>query len=188
MDEIPCESTPPLLSPPDIIQQLQAGASIVALALQCGLTAEGLRLRLKRWAYLYTGLPYQQLAHEVMVNRMLDYEAQLDAATDSVGVARARESLAHSRWICERRIRLFNPKAEVELENRLTIIVQRQQPVLVPVAGPGQAEEAEELDPARRRADADAGTNGAHPAAAASEAGGLSGRRGPVKGNPTGTA
>lgn len=119
---------------PDLIHRWLSGESLAKIAREQGLSDEGLRKRIKSWSYRYSGdnQTYKDLAEQVLINRMVEAEEKLEESIDSVGVARAREVLNHSRWVTGRRLPQFADKQETRSDNRITITIHRpQSPVLV---------------------------------------------------------
>ena len=131
MSETALESSPLAIALPEIVQRYLNGESLMQLSAECAMSAEGLRIAIRRWAYSYSGdnQAYNEIVEQVLVNRLIDREDQLDIAADSVGIARAREALNQARWIASRRLpKKFGEKFESSHDSRITVIVQRERP------------------------------------------------------------
>lgn len=119
-DELPQVSPPPL---PDIIQRYLNGESIQELA-------KGNRTHtrtLYRWMLTECGPEYEQVITHCLTNRIADADELLDTAEDSCQIARAREIAKFARMDFERRRpKLYGPKQEINTDNRITVVVQRQ--------------------------------------------------------------
>lgn len=126
---------------PTIIQRYLNGESLQDLARESQVHAR----TLYRWILAETGPEYDHIITECLTNRIADADLNLETATDTCQVARAREQARFARMDYERRRpKLYGPKQELEVDNKLTIIVQRQgrqpdsQPVQVIGQGTGQ--------------------------------------------------
>lgn len=121
-DDLPTVSPPPL---PDIIQRYLNGESIQELA-------QGNRIHtrtLYRWMLTDAGPEYDSIITNCLTNRIADADELLDSATDSCQIARAREIAKFARMDFERRRpKLYGPKQEINTDNKITVIVQRQTP------------------------------------------------------------
>lgn len=119
-DELPAKTPPPL---PDIIQRYLNGESIQELA-------QGNRIHtrtLYRWMLTDAGPEYDSIITNCLTNRIADADELLDSATDSCQIARAREIAKFARMDFERRRpKLYGPKQEINTDNKITVIVQRQ--------------------------------------------------------------
>ncbi len=154
--------TPPSI--PVIIQRYLNGESLHALARESQVHAR----TLYRWILAETGPEYDHIITECLTNRIADADLNLETAADTCQVARAREQARFARMDYERRRpKLYGPKQELEVDNKLTIIVQRQsrqpdsQPVQVIGQGAGQdgAGAVAVQDSSRTDADFDPGQN-----------------------------
>lgn len=129
---------PPL---PDIIQRYLNGESMQDLATECRVH----RQTIYNWIFSGVGdKDYEQIVTTAMVNRIADADQELDESLTVFDIARAREKMRFTRMDLERRRpKLYGPKQEIEHDNRITVIVQREgQPLQVV----GMVIEAEQVE------------------------------------------
>ena len=122
-DELPVKTAPTPPPLPDIIQRYLNGESMQQLAMESRVN----RQTLYRWMLGYTGTEYDSLITDALITRVAEADSQLDEAEDTCGIARAREHMKYSRMDLERRRpKLYGPKQEINTDNKITVIVQRQ--------------------------------------------------------------
>jgi hypothetical protein len=137
--ELPSEELTIPLSDKDvqtfqIIQRWRDGESLLSLSQELQLTKEGLRRRIKSLAYKYSGSDrlYQELVREVLVNKLIDDEENLESAETQVAAARGREMLKHAEWLAERLMPdRFAPKREVRQDTTVRVVVERRKPLVI---------------------------------------------------------
>lgn len=115
---------------PDIIQRYLNGESMVDLAKDSAVHPR----TLYRWMLTECGPAYDQIITECLSNRIADADVLLMESTDSCQVARARELAKFARMDFERRRpKLYGPKQEIEVDNKISVTIQRYtpQPVVV---------------------------------------------------------
>lgn len=109
---------------PDIVQRYLNGESCQAIAAELGLH------RATIYRYLLDGqadATHEQLITHGLINRIAEADQDLEDASTSCDIARAREKAKFARMDFERRRpKLYGPKQEVSMDTSLTIIVQRQ--------------------------------------------------------------
>lgn len=119
-DELPVKTPPPL---PDIIQRYLNGESMQDIAKDSRTASR----TLYRWMLTDAGPEYDSIITNCLTNRIADADELLDNAQDSCQVARAREIAKFARMDFERRRpKLYGPKQEINTDNKITVIVQRQ--------------------------------------------------------------
>jgi hypothetical protein len=124
---------------PEIIQRYLNGESMQQLATEARVN----RLTLYRWMLAYTGTEYDHLITDALITRIADADQSLDDAEDNCSIARAREHMKYSRMDFERRRpKLYGPKHEMEIDNKITVVINRLGPQQV-VVGQGQGETVE---------------------------------------------
>lgn len=118
------EQPPSLPAPiPDLIQRYLNGESIQTLA-QEHRTA---RQTIYNWMLAETQEQYEQLVTTGLVNRIADADGELDEAATAIDIARAREKCRYSRMDFERRRpKLYGPQAHVQVDQAITVIVNRE--------------------------------------------------------------
>jgi hypothetical protein len=116
-------------STPKVIEEWLLGIkSLAVLSQEQGISPEALRKRIKAWTYSYSGndYAYKQLRDAVLIHRLIEEEEKIDAAPDKVAVARARESLNHSRWLASTLIPdRFAQKQYLAVDKRVQVRVNR---------------------------------------------------------------
>ena len=125
---MPTQSDPDLPTPtptpviPDLVQRYLNGESIQSLAdnsQHCFRT-------IYHWLLRECGPEYEHVQTQALINRIADADYQLDIAASKVSVARAREQAKFARMDFERRRpKLYGPKQEVSVDEKITVIVQR---------------------------------------------------------------
>ena len=107
---------------PDLVQRYLNGESIQSLAddsQHCFRT-------IYRWLLKEAGPEYDAIQTDALISRIADADYELQNARDKVSVARAREQGRFARMDFERRRpKLYGPKQEIAMEERITVIVQR---------------------------------------------------------------
>lgn len=123
---------------PNLIQRLESGSSLEQLAQELGVSRESLRKKIKVWCYTYSGTNelYQDLITRSMGERLVEAEDAHEASLSrgAIAVAHARDSLAHVRWMLERRVnKLYGPKQQIQQDTSISITIQEltPQPVVV---------------------------------------------------------
>lgn len=92
------------------LSKIQEGKSLRAIAADHGIAVSTLH----RWLLGEVPDEYRYLQQQGLIARVVDADAELDAARDHVAVAKAREAARFFRWDLERRLpALFGPKQEV---------------------------------------------------------------------------
>jgi hypothetical protein len=112
---------------PEIVQRYRQGESLAAIATESRVCARSLY----NWILAEHGPEYQAIQTECLLNRVADADAQLEQSTDKFQIMRAREIARFSRMDLERRRpQLYGPKTEVKQDTTITVIVQREPPVI----------------------------------------------------------
>ena len=136
------ESSETLPTPvPDLIQRYLNGESIQSLAddsQHCFRT-------IYRWLLKEAGPEYDSIQTDALISRIADADYELQNARDKVSVARAREQGRFARMDFERRRpKLYGPKQEVSVDEKITVIVQRHptpQDIVIDVRNTQEKEE-----------------------------------------------
>ena len=118
----------PSLDIPTAIQRYLDGESMQVLAKEWQISPQGAYKRVKRYILSYTGDndAYQNLITQALVDRVADVDERLEMAADAVDIARAREIARFARMDFERRRpKLYGPKQEIQMDERITVIVNR---------------------------------------------------------------
>ena len=121
------QTSPSLPAPviPDLVQRYLDGETILSLAAEHSTSYR----TIYRWMLAETGEQYADLITHALVNRIADADQQMDSARDTCQLARAREQAKFARMDFERRRpKLYGPKQEVSVDEKITVIVQRHQP------------------------------------------------------------
>ena len=136
------ESSETLPTPvPDLIQRYLNGESIQSLAddsQHCFRT-------IYRWLLKEAGPDYESIQTDALISRIADADYELQNARDKVSVARAREQGRFARMDFERRRpKLYGPKQEIAVDEKITVIVQRHptpQDIVIDVRNTQEKEE-----------------------------------------------
>ena len=116
---------------PDIVRRYLDGASMQDLAAECGKHPR----TLYRWMLSECGPEYEQQITECLINRIADADQKLEESRDNCQIARAREQAKFARMDFERRRpKLYGPKQELDIDSKVTVIIQRlsdPQPVVI---------------------------------------------------------
>jgi len=129
----------PLPDLPDIVQRYLNGESMQTI----GRDYRRTRHTIANWLHnATTDAQYPDLIRQGILQQLIDAEIQMEEASDSLSIARARELLRHRQWLCERRLKMFSPKHELEVDNKITVVINRLGPQQV-VVGQGQGETVE---------------------------------------------
>ncbi len=127
-DAQPILSPPPL---PDIIQRYVNGESVRTLAEECAVS----RQTIYNWIFSGVGDEhYEHTVSAVMIRRIADADQELETAACMFDLARAREKMKFTRMDFERRRpKLYGIKQDLNIDNQITVIVQRStpQPVVI---------------------------------------------------------
>jgi hypothetical protein len=122
------ESNPPLLTKadlPEIIQRYRSGESMLTIAKNSRVQSR----QLYNWVMAEAGEEYAAIQTECFLNRIADADEMLLFAQDAVQVTRAREIARFARMDLERRRpHLYGQKQEMNVNNAITVIVQRGGP------------------------------------------------------------
>ena len=115
---------------PALLQRYQAGEHLKDLAAEYGVTGDALRKRFDRYCLAGKGdLTLHDVVTEYLVERLCTSMEQQEIAPDMLSVARTRDVANNWKWINERRRpKLYGPKQEVSVDEKITVIVQRHQP------------------------------------------------------------
>ena len=129
---------------PDLVQRYLNGESIQTLAdnsQHCFRT-------IYQWLLRDCGADYEHVQTQALINRIADADYQLHIAANKVSVARAREQAKFARMDFERRRpKLYGPKQEVSVDEKITVIVQRHPtPQHIDVSISSSAEKDEKLN------------------------------------------
>lgn len=121
---------------PDIIQRYLNGESLQDLAREHHKHPR----TLYRWMLTECGPEYEAIVTECLSNRIADADVMLMEGEDSCQIARARELAKFARMDFERRRpKLYGPKQEIEVDNKISVTIQRFTPPPVVVES-GSAE------------------------------------------------
>ncbi len=121
----------PVPSPsiPDLIQRYLNGTPITELAADARVSYQ----TIYNWFMAETGPEYEHIITRALVNRIADADYDLEKSASMFEIARARERARFSRMDFERRRpKLYGPKQELQVDNQVTITINRQ-PVILPV-------------------------------------------------------
>lgn len=92
------------------LQRVQDGDSLRQIANDIGISHQGLR----KWLLGAVPQQYREAQQIGLISRIVESDQELEDASDSVAIARAREIAKFARWDAERRLpHLFGPKQEV---------------------------------------------------------------------------
>lgn len=146
MTEISHPSSPPPLTKadlPEIIQRYLNGESIGSIAADARKT----RQAIYDWMHCQGEAEWQQQKRQALVTRLANADHDLATAATQLDLARAREECKFTRWDLERRWHSqFGPKQEVSMDNKITVIVQRDRPLPIVVSeGTPDTQEAESM-------------------------------------------
>ena len=118
----------PALPLPEIITRYLNGESLQTIAPDYRVSSR----TLYRW--MLNGLGdagYQSLVTDTLINRIADADVDLELAPDMCQVTRASHRARYARMDFERRRpALYGPKQELQVDNKITVIVQRSGPAL----------------------------------------------------------
>jgi hypothetical protein len=121
----PARSTPPAI--PDLVHRYLNGESLQAIADN---THHCFRT-IYRWLLREAGPDYESLQTDALISRVADADYELSIAADKVSVARAREQAKFARMDFERRRpKLYGPKQDIDVDNRITVVIQAPPPVI----------------------------------------------------------
>ena len=113
---------------PSLIQRYLNGESMLQLSKETGTASR----TLYRWMLSESGPEYDSIITECLINRIADADDELGQAQDNCQVARAREIAKFARMDFERRRpKLYGPKQELEIDNKVTVVINRLGPVSV---------------------------------------------------------
>lgn len=134
---------------PALLQRYQAGEHLKDLAAEYGVTGDALRKRFDRYCLAGKGdLTLHDVVTDYLVERLCMSMEQQEIAPDMLSVARTRDVANNWKWINERRRpKLFGPKQEVSVDEKITVIVQRHPtPQHIDVSISSSAEKDEKLN------------------------------------------
>ena len=135
---------PPPQPLPDIIQRYLNGEPIQQIATDYKVT----RYTIYTWLLTGTGDEYAELKAKAHARGIADADIDLEEATDMLEYHKAHARAKLKRLDYERRCpKLYGPKQEIEHDNKITVIVQRDRPLQVV----GQVVEAEQADASARK-------------------------------------
>jgi transposase-like protein len=135
MDETSPSALPTTPDLPSIVQRYLNGESLFVIAKESQVASR----TLYRWMLAECGSQYDEVITHCLVNRIADADERLESAADSCQVARAREMAKFARMDFERRRpKLYGPKQEVQTDNTIRVIIQRDRPQPVVVQEQGQ--------------------------------------------------
>jgi len=135
---------PPPQPLPDIIQRYLNGEPIQQIATDYKVT----RYTIYNWLLTGTGEDYATLKAQAHARRIADADCELEEATDMLAYHKAHARARLTRLDFERRCpKLYGPKQEIEHDNKITVIVQRDRQPLQVV---GQVVEVEQADASTR--------------------------------------
>ncbi|MDI3463647.1 MAG: hypothetical protein OJF50_002468 [Nitrospira sp.] len=134
----------PTPSIPDIIHRYVNGESIQVLAAEHAVN----RQTIYNWMLSETGPEYDRIITQALIKRICDADEKLENSSDMIGITRAREMARFSRQDFERRRpKLYGPKQEVSVDEKITVIVQRHPtPQHIDVSISSSAEKDEKLN------------------------------------------
>lgn len=119
---------------PAIIARYLKGESLQILAREHAVS----RQTIYNWMLAETGADYDQLITQALVNRIADADQAIEESATMFDIARAREMARFARMDFERRRpKLYGPRQELDVDKKLTIIVQRTpQPIATERSAP----------------------------------------------------
>ncbi len=118
----------PLPPIPEIIHRYVNGEPVATLAAESRVS----RRLIYKWIHTVGDQQAYDLVTEALICRLADADESLSQATDSVQVARAREEAKFARFDLERRrAKTWGPKQELEIDNKITVVINRLGPVSV---------------------------------------------------------
>lgn len=112
---------------PAIAERYRAGESLKVISEEYGVTYQGLRLRLEKWALAGLGdTDHQQLVTEYLVDNAIEAKEKMVSSPDMLSLARAREETKYWLWMLERRRpKLYGQKTEHSTDTRIEVIIHR---------------------------------------------------------------
>ena len=118
---------------PTIIERYRNRELLTDIAKEYGCSDKALYQRIRLYCDSGKGdSSYHDLVTDLYVLRSLDMEEKLEEAADALELTRARELVKCAQWHLERRrAKLYGQKQQVEMDNRITVIVNRQ-PAVTP--------------------------------------------------------
>jgi hypothetical protein len=124
------ETLPAVLTPDPtalMAQRWVDGESIQALALEVGISRQGLYKRIQRWSLSgEADKAYKSLVRDALVNRIAEADEKLDSAETPVDIARAREQAKFARWDAERRLPAIFGLKQQDTNDKVIVIVNRE--------------------------------------------------------------
>jgi len=118
----------PSPSIPEIIQRYVNGEPVATLAADSRVS----RRLIYKWIHTVGDQQAYDLVTEALICRLADADESLSQASDSVQIARAREEAKFARFDLERRrAKTWGPKQEIEVDNKITVVINRLGPVSV---------------------------------------------------------
>lgn len=114
---------------PDIIQRYINGESIQSIAAE----HRACRQTIYHWMLAEIGPQYDQMITRVLINRIADADQLLESGASMLDIARARDQAKFARMDFERRRpKLYGPRQELDVDNRITITVNRLPAAVTP--------------------------------------------------------
>ena len=118
----------PLPPIPEIIHRYVNGEPVATLAADSRVS----RRLIYKWIHTVGDQQAYDLVTEALICRLADADESLSQASDSVQIARAREEAKFARFDLERRrAKTWGPKQELEIDNKITVVINRLGPVSV---------------------------------------------------------
>jgi hypothetical protein len=122
-------ATSPAKPVPDIVQRYLDGESLNDIAA----TERKSHQAIYKFLLKECGPEWDEMVTDALISRIADADTELMNAADKVAVARAREIARFARMDFERRRpKLYGPKQELNIDEKVTVIIQRG-PVTPPV-------------------------------------------------------
>lgn len=112
---------------PQILERYRNKEKLTDIAAEYGCSDKALYQRMRLYCDSGKGdTNYHDLVTDLYVLRQLDAEEKLATAPDMLEVTRARELVKCSQWHLERRrAKLFGAKQQVEMDNKITVTVNK---------------------------------------------------------------
>ena len=139
----------PAAAIPALLDRYRAGEHLRDLAAEYGVTKQALQKRLDRWCLSGKGdVTMYEAVTDYLTDRLCTAMEEQELAVHPVVVARTRDTTNNWKWINERRRpKLFGPKQELSVDEKITVIVQRHPtPQHIDVSISSSAEKDEKLN------------------------------------------
>jgi hypothetical protein len=124
MDEA-SPSAPTTPNIPSLVQRYIDGESVYTLAKDMRVSMQ----TIYNWMHANLGEEYKAIKRQVFINRIADADYEVMTAPTLLDLARAREMSRSVRWDIERAFPdQFGPKQQVQTDNTIRVIIQRDKP------------------------------------------------------------